>query len=154
MAEQDMMMRGRVIMILLVFFVFSTSALAEEEYLPGLDYWNDINKVAHETESGLKYKIRLKGKGKKPGARSNVTAHYRGMLLNGVVFDSSYDSDEPIKFNLKRVIKGWTEGVQLMSEGSVYVFLIPPELAYGEKGTSGIPPNSTLLFEIELYDVK
>jgi len=147
-------MRGRVIMILLVFFVFSTSALAEEEYLPGLDYWNDINKVAHETESGLKYKIRLKGKGKKPGARSNVTAHYRGMLLNGVVFDSSYDSDEPIKFNLKRVIKGWTEGVQLMSEGSVYVFLIPPELAYGEKGTSGIPPNSTLLFEIELYDVK
>ncbi len=76
------------------------------------------------------------------------------MLLNGKVFDSSYDDDEPIKFNLRRVIKGWTEGIQLMPEGSIFIFLIPPELAYGEKGTNGIPPDSTLIFEVELYNLK
>ena len=81
-----------------------------------------------------------------------MTVHYRGMLLNGVVFDSSYDADEPIKFSLKKVIKGWTEGIQLMPAGSEFIFLIPPELAYGKRGTDGIPPNATLLFEVELYD--
>ena len=120
----------------------------------GLDYWNQINKTAHTTPSGLQYKIQIKGKGKKATGRSSVTVHYRGILLNGVVFDSSYDSDEPLKFKLKQVIKGWTEGIQLMPEGSVFVFLIPPELAYGEKGTNGIPPNSTLIFEVELFRVK
>ena len=140
------------LVVALVLFAFPLAAQTERQ--PGLDYWNQINKTEHVTDSGLKYKIQIKGTGKKPGARSSVTAHYRGMLLNGVVFDSSYDSDEPIKFNLRKVIKGWTEGLQLMNEGSVFVFLIPPELAYGEKGSGEIPPNATLIFEVELYDVK
>jgi FKBP-type peptidyl-prolyl cis-trans isomerase FkpA len=80
--------------------------------------------------------------------------HYRGLLLNGVQFDSSYSDDEPISFGLKRVIKGWTEGVQLMPVGSVFVFLIPPELAYGTQGSRSIPPDATLIFEIELFGIK
>jgi FKBP-type peptidyl-prolyl cis-trans isomerase len=142
------------ILYLLSMSLFVCPAVAKSENLPGLDYWNQINKEALETDSGLKYKIRILGKGPTPKARSNVSVHYRGLLLNGVVFDSSYDADEPLKFNLKRVIKGWTEGIQLMPEGSVFIFLIPPELAYGERGTDGIPPNSTLIFEVELYDTK
>jgi len=134
--------------------LFICPAVIKAQDQPGLDYWNQINKEVIETDSGLKYKIRTLGKGKKPKARSNVSVHYRGLLLNGQVFDSSYDADEPIKFNLKRVIKGWTEGIQLMPAGSVFIFLIPPELAYGEKGTDGIPPNSTLIFEVELYDLR
>ena len=126
-------------------------AVAKSQSQPGLDYWNQINKETIETDSGLKYKIRLLGKGRTPKASSKVSVHYRGMLLNGVVFDSSYDADEPVKFSLSRVIEGWTEGIQLMPEGSIFIFLIPPELAYGEKGTDGIPPNSTLIFEVELY---
>ncbi len=69
-------------------------------------------------------------------------------------FDSSYSSDEPITFSLKRVIKGWAEGIQLMPAGSVFVFLIPPELAYGEKGSEPIPPNATLIFIVELFGTK
>jgi len=120
----------------------------------GLEYWNNIEKEAIETGSGLQYKVLYTGNGRKPRAKGNVTVHYRGLLLNGAQFDSSYDSDEPIKLNLKRVIKGWTEGLQLMPGGSVYVFLIPPELAYGEKGSGVIPPNATLIFEIELFEAK
>jgi len=145
---------NKVLFFILSMSLFVCPIAAQSQSQAGLDYWNQINKAVNETESGLKYKVNIMGKGQKPKAKSNVSAHYRGMLLNGVVFDSSYDSDEPIKFNLKRVIKGWTEGLQLMPEGSVFVFLIPPELAYGDKGTAGIPPNSTLLFEVELYDIK
>jgi FKBP-type peptidyl-prolyl cis-trans isomerase FkpA len=134
--------------------LFVCPAVAKPENQRGLDYFNQINQPEMETDSGLKYKIRTMGKGRYPTAKNSVTAHYRGMLLNGAVFDSSYDEDEPIKFSLKRVIKGWTEGIQLMPEGSIFIFLIPPELAYGEKGTRGIPPNSTLIFEVELYDIK
>lgn len=117
----------------------------------GLQYWNEIDKQAIETESGLKYKILIPGKGRKPKARSNVKVHYRGLLLDGREFDSTYDQDEPVKFNLGKVIKGWSEGIQLMPAGSVYVFLIPPELAYGERGIGDIAPNATLIFEIELF---
>ena len=131
--------------------LFICPAVAKSQDQPALDYWNQIDKETIETDSGLKYKIRLLGKGKKPKARSTVSVHYRGILLNGVVFDSSYDADEPIRINLRQVIKGWKEGIQLMPEGSVFIFLIPPELAYGKKGTDGIPPNSTLIFEVELY---
>jgi FKBP-type peptidyl-prolyl cis-trans isomerase FkpA len=144
----------KAILYLLSISLFVCPVVAKSQSQPGLDYWNQINKEAIETDSGLQYKIRTLGKGRAPKAKSNVTVHYRGMLLNGVVFDSSYDADEPIKFNLKRVIKGWTEGIPLMPEGSIFIFLIPPELAYGEKGTHGIPPNSTLIFEVELYDLK
>ncbi|MCP4046559.1 MAG: FKBP-type peptidyl-prolyl cis-trans isomerase [Gammaproteobacteria bacterium] len=118
---------------------------------PGLKYWNDIDKEAIKTESGLQYKVLYAGNGRSPKSNSKVKVHYRGLLLNGSTFDSSYTSDEPAELSLKSVIKGWKEGLQLMRGGSVYVFLIPPELAYGEKGSGTIPPNATLIFEIELF---
>ena len=142
---------NKIILLVLGMSLFICPAVTKSQDQPGLDYWNQIDKEAIETESGLQYKTRILGKGRKPKARSTVSVHYRGMLLNGVVFDSSYDADEPIKFKLKQVIKGWQEGIQLMPEGSVFIFLIPPDLAYGKKGTDGIPPNSTLIFEVELY---
>ena len=122
----------------------------------GLQYWNNIKGEAIETESGLQYKVLIMGRGRKPEAKNNVYVHYRGLLLDGREFDNSYANDEPLKFNLKRVIKGWTEGLQFMPSGSVFVFLIPPELAYGERGggAGAIPSNATLIFEIELFKVK
>jgi FKBP-type peptidyl-prolyl cis-trans isomerase FkpA len=141
---------NKAISLLLGLALWACAAAVDAQDQPGLDYWNGIYSPAIETESGLQYKVRHMGKGSKPRGNT-VHVHYRGMLLNGVVFDSSYDEDEPVKFNLRRVIKGWAEGIRLMPEGSVFIFLIPPELAYGEKGTDGIPPNSPLLFEVELY---
>jgi FKBP-type peptidyl-prolyl cis-trans isomerase FkpA len=120
----------------------------------GLQYWNKLKQDEIETESGLKYKILIAGKGRKPKAKNSVMVHYRGLLLDGAEFDSSYSSDEPIKFKLRKVIDGWTEGMQLMPEGSVFVFMIPPELGYGQKDLGTIPPNSTLIFEIELFGIK
>ena len=117
----------------------------------GLDYWNGIDQETVTTESGLEYKVLVMGKGRKPTLRSEVEVHYRGLLENGVVFDTSYNSDEPVKFRLRGVIDGWQEGIQLMPEGSVFVFKIPPELAYGSSGAGVIPPDATLIFEIELY---
>ena len=125
-----------------------------DEDLAGLHYWNGIDKEAITTVSGLQYKILVSGKGRKPEAKNRVTVHYRGLFLDGTQFDSSYSSDEPVTLSLKRVIEGWTEGIQLMPTGSVFVFLIPPELAYGEKGGGPIPPNATLIFEVELFEIK
>jgi len=117
----------------------------------GLRYWNEIDREAIKTASGLQYKALITGKGKKPGPGGKVKVHYRGLFLNGATFDSSFSEDEPVSLSLKRVIKGWQEGIQLMPAGSVFVFLIPPELAYGEKGSDVIPPNATLIFEVELF---
>ena len=117
----------------------------------GLRYWNEIKRDAIETESGLQYKALITGKGRKPKSHSKVKVHYRGLLLNGVTFDSSFSEDEPVSLSLKSVIKGWKEGIQLMPTGSVFVFLIPPELAYGTKGSGLVPPNATLIFEVELF---
>ena len=104
--------------------------------------------------SGLQYKVIAEGEGKKPSATDKVKCHYEGTLLNGVKFDSSYDRGEPAVFGLNQVIPGWTEGVQLMSEGSKYEFYIPYDLAYGENGAPGvIPPYSTLKFVVELIEV-
>ena len=135
-------------------FLFSSAAVAAPEDQAGLSYWNKIDQEVIETASGLKYKVLIKGSGRKPRANSRVTVHYRGLLLNGAEFDSSYSQDEPISFSLKSVIKGWTEGIQLMPAGSVFVFLIPPELAYGDKGSGAIPPAATLIFEVELFAAK
>lgn len=121
---------------------------------PGLDYWNKLKQEAITTESGLQYKILIEGTGNKPKPKARVKVHYRGLLLNGAEFDSSWSNDEPVTFSLKNVIKGWQEGVPLMPTGSVYVFLIPPELAYGARGSGVIPPNATLIFEIELFERK
>jgi FKBP-type peptidyl-prolyl cis-trans isomerase len=145
---------NKAILFLLSMSLFICPAVAKPQDQPGLDYWNEINEQAIETDSGLQYKIRTLGKGRNPTAKNNVYVHYRGMLLNGMVFDSSYDAEEPVKLSLRRVIKGWTEGIQLMPEGSIFIFLIPPELAYGEKGTGRIPPNATLIFEVELYKLQ
>jgi FKBP-type peptidyl-prolyl cis-trans isomerase FkpA len=151
--ESGMSMRKTISLLAAVLILFSANGAASGKQA-GLDYWNQINKTAVTTESGLQYKAMITGKGRKPGPKSRVTVHYRGLLLNGTEFDSSFSNDEPISFSLRQVIKGWTEGIQLMPVGSVFLFLIPPELAYGEKGQGPIPPNATLLFEVELFGVK
>lgn len=106
------------------------------------------------TASGLKYIVLKEGTGAMPTLASNVKVHYAGTLNNGKVFDSSVQRGEPIDFNLNQVIKGWTEGVQLMKEGAKYKFYIPYTLAYGERGYPGtIPPKSDLIFEVELIKI-
>lgn len=108
-----------------------------------------------QTASGLQYKVITEGAGKSPKATDTVVVHYRGTLISGKEFDSSYGRGEPIEFPLNGVIKGWTEGVQLMKEGGKLMLFIPPALAYGERGAGGvIGPNETLIFEIELLRVK
>ncbi|MGO1540872.1 MAG: FKBP-type peptidyl-prolyl cis-trans isomerase N-terminal domain-containing protein [Luteimonas sp.] len=107
------------------------------------------------TPSGLQYKVIRDGSGQRPLPRSRVRVHYHGTLLDGTVFDSSYDRNQPAEFSLGQVIPGWTEGVALMPVGAKYRFWIPGQLGYGASGTSGGPigPNATLVFDIELLDV-
>ena len=105
--------------------------------------------------SGLQYKIIENSEGEKPLADSRVVVHYRGTLINGTEFDSSYARGEPIELSLNQVIKGWQEALQLMSVGSKWQIVIPSELAYGERGAGRlIGPNSTLIFDIELISIK
>jgi len=115
---------------------------------------NKLQEGVQTTVSGLQYKVLTMGDGAKPAATDSVKVHYRGTLLDGTEFDSSYARNEPISFALNRVIAGWTEGVQLMPIGSKYMFYIAPDLAYGESGGGPIPPNSTLVFEVELLDIE
>jgi FKBP-type peptidyl-prolyl cis-trans isomerase len=115
---------------------------------------NKTKEGVQTTASGLQYKVLTMGDGAKPAATDTVKVHYRGTLLDGTEFDSSYARNEPISFALNRVIAGWTEGVQLMPIGSKFMFYIAPELAYGEGGGGPIPPNSTLIFEVELLDIE
>jgi len=106
------------------------------------------------TESGLQYRIIEAGEGESPSADSTVRVHYEGRLIDGTVFDSSYERDEPAEFALNQVIPGWAEGLQFMQEGGEAELFIPSDLAYGPGGTRGIPPNSVLVFEVELLEVK
>jgi FKBP-type peptidyl-prolyl cis-trans isomerase len=106
------------------------------------------------TDSGLQYKILEEGKGKSPTADDKVKVHYKGTLLDGTQFDSSYERGKPAEFFVKGVIPGWTEALQLMKEGSKWQIWIPPDLGYGERGAGrDIKPNSLLIFEVELLEV-
>ncbi len=107
------------------------------------------------TASGLQYKVIKEGTGAQPKATDTVTVNYRGTLINGKEFDSSYKRGQPATFPLNGVIKGWTEGLQLMKTGSKYQLFVPPDLAYGERAVGpDLSPNSTLIFEVELLEVK
>jgi FKBP-type peptidyl-prolyl cis-trans isomerase FkpA len=118
--------------------------LAENSKKPGVN----------TTASGLQYEVITEGTGPKPAAEDIVRVNYEGTLIDGTVFDSSYTRGEPAEFGLNRVIRGWTEGIQLMNEGSTYRFYIPSELGYGEQGAgSMIPPYATLIFKVELLSI-
>jgi len=104
--------------------------------------------------SGLEYKVITEGMGKMPKAADTVTVNYRGTFIDGSEFDSSYQRGHPATFRLKGVIPGWTEALQLMKEGAKWQLFIPPQLGYGEQGSGPIPPNSTLIFEVELLAIK
>ena len=104
--------------------------------------------------SGLQYKVLNEGSGKQPKATDRVQCHYEGTLIDGTVFDSSYKRGKPATFRADQVIKGWTEALKMMPEGSVWDLYIPYNLAYGERGTRGIPPFATLIFKVELLKVK
>jgi FKBP-type peptidyl-prolyl cis-trans isomerase FklB len=107
------------------------------------------------TESGLQYEVITTGEGEKPSAESTVSVHYHGTFANGDVFDSSVERGQPAEFPVNGVIAGWTEALQLMTEGSKWKLTVPYDLAYGERGSQGaIPPYATLVFEVELLSIK
>jgi FKBP-type peptidyl-prolyl cis-trans isomerase len=120
-----------------------------EAYMAG----NAARSGVRTTESGLQYEVLRQGSGPKPGPYDSVMVDYEGTLIDGTVFDSSYRSGMPIEFALDSVILGWTEGLQLMNEGSNYRFVIPPDLAYGSYGSGPIPPEATLIFTVDLLSV-
>ena len=129
----------------------------EEEKKKQQETLDAVAKGYAETPSGLRYEILQKGEGKKATKGANVSVHYKGQLLDGTVFDSSYKRKQPIDFpvGVGQVIAGWDEGIQLLKVGDKARFVIPSSLAYGESGAGGvIPPNATLIFDVELMDVK
>jgi FKBP-type peptidyl-prolyl cis-trans isomerase FklB len=132
-------------------------AEGEKNAADGVKFLEENKKKAgiKTTASGLQYKSLKEGSGPSPKPTDTVTVNYRGTLLDGTEFDSSYKRNEPATFPLNGVIKGWTEGLQLMKKGSKYQFFIPAALAYGERSPgAGIPANSTLIFEVELLEIK
>jgi FKBP-type peptidyl-prolyl cis-trans isomerase FkpA len=128
------------------------AARSESEKARGRAYLERVaaEPGAVETDSGMVYRELAAGSGRSPRASSTVEVHYRGTLVDGTPFDSSYDRGEPIKFGLSQVIKCWTEGLQRMKPGGKAQLVCPPELAYGDAGRPGIPGGATLVFEIEL----
>ena len=137
-------------------FVKDMQTKAEDNKAKGAAFLveNAKKEGVKETATGLQYKVLTAGTGKTPKATDVVEVNYEGKLIDGTVFDSSYERGEPIEFPLNQVIAGWTEGLQLMKEGGKYEFYIPADIAYGEAGNSGIEPNSTLIFTVELLKVK
>ena len=158
------MSTGKILILLaafgfVVFYVYNTYAAnksAEENRKLGAEFLaaNKQKSDVIETASGLQYLVLKEGEGQaKPTATDSVKVHYHGTLIDGTVFDSSVERGESISFPLNRVIKGWTEGVQLMSVGSKYKFFIPADLAYGNRASGKIGPGSTLIFEVELLGI-
>ena len=132
------------------------AAAAEENAAQGAAFLEDNaqKEGIQVTESGLQYEVLEEGDGASPGPEDQVSLHYRGTLIDGTQFDSSYDRGEPATFSVGGVIPGFSEGLQLMSEGGHYKFYIPSDLGYGPQGSSGaIGPNATLIFEVELLEI-
>jgi FKBP-type peptidyl-prolyl cis-trans isomerase FklB len=156
------MKRYLVMLVCLLFAAAPLSAaaadnLAEKNQKEGAAFLADNAKKpgVKILPSGLQYIVITEGTGKQPSATDMVTVHYRGTLINGTEFDSSYKRGQAASFPLNQVIKGWTEGVQLMKEGAKYRFFIPPQLAYGPRGAGAlIGPNATLIFDVELLSVQ
>ncbi len=127
--------------------------IAKEATIIG-DYAKKEGMTVKTTDSGIQYEISKAGAGANPSATAKVTAHYHGTLLDGTVFDSSVDRGEPISFNLNQVIRGWQEVIPMLKKGGKGKFIIPSPMAYGARQAGKIPPNSPLVFEIELVDFK
>jgi FKBP-type peptidyl-prolyl cis-trans isomerase len=144
---------------LVIFFVqrsYSNKQAAGENIKIGQEFLaeNKLKDGVKTTDSGLQYLVLQEGTGTEhPKASDKVTVHYHGTLINGSVFDSSVDRGKTISFGLNQVIKGWTEGVQLMVIGEKTRFFIPSELAYGNGGAGSIPPGSVLIFDVELFKI-
>ncbi|PSW21137.1 FKBP-type peptidyl-prolyl cis-trans isomerase [Photobacterium sanctipauli] len=144
---------------LVIFFVqrsFTNKKSAEENVKIGAEFLanNQAQEGVKTTESGLQYLVLQEGTGTvHPKATDKVTVHYHGTLIDGTVFDSSVERGETIQFGLNQVIKGWTEGLQLMVEGEKTRFFIPAELAYGNRGVGSIPAGSVLIFDVELFKI-
>lgn len=132
-----------------------SQAAGRENIEKGEKFLKEIsnNKSVYTTKSGLKYRKIKDGNGKKPKATDRVKVHYTGKLIDGTTFDSSVDRGQPITFGLGDVIPGWTEGLQLMDEGSKYMLYIPYNLGYGMRDMGNIPAGSTLVFEVELLEI-
>ena len=141
------------LLIGLTMFTMANAKSADENKAEGTAFLaeNAKKEGVITTASGLQYKVLKEGDGASPSATSSVTVHYKGTTIDGNEFDSSYKRGAPVEFRLDRVIKGWTEGLQLMKEGAMYELYIPPELAYGNRGRLA---NQMLIFEIELLEVK
>jgi len=131
-------------------------ALGKENKKQGEEFLSENKKKKDvvTTKSGLQYIVLSKGKGKKPKATDQVKVHYKGTLIDGTEFDSSYKRGEPVIFPANQVIPGWTEALQLMNVGSKYKLFIPSDLAYGKQGPPQIGPNATLIFEVELLSIE
>lgn len=133
-----------------------SAAVAEKNKRDGEDFLavNKKKEGVIALPSGLQYRVLKAGKGKSPKATDNVTVHYRGTLIDGTEFDSSYKRGQPATFPVNRVIRGWTEALQLMKEGARWTLYIPSNLAYGERGAgANIGSNATLIFEVELLSI-
>jgi peptidylprolyl isomerase len=147
------------IALVILFLVRNTNnkAAAEVNISAGNAFLKENKKVEGviETDSGLQYLVLHRGDGEqKPSANSKVKVHYHGTLLDGTVFDSSVERGEPLSFGLNQVIKGWTEGVQLMHVGDKFRFFIPSKLGYGNRAAGKIKPGSLLIFEVELLGIQ
>jgi len=148
------------LVVLVIFFFYFKSTVntedASQNIKLGLDFLNN-NKNQEgviETQSGLQYKVLIKGEGREhPKSNSRVKVHYHGTLMDGTVFDSSVEKGSPISFGLNQVISGWTEGVQLMVAGDKTRFFIPSHLAYGNRSTGKISAGSLLIFDVELLEI-